>query len=323
MPDQPQSKESFFTKVYKLVTNYFSPPTQQQETQQEQEQPNKQETQQEQEQPNKQEQPKQPNEAQNQKDTLHKTFNKESDLNKHGELEEQKAKQKAKEEQQPQNNKNYSRTSTGETQQSGMSTSSKIGNAAVLGGAIASAAAIPFVGWIVALAILYSFKDKFKDDPKANKEFEEAAKSNGLKDDELQKLKNEVAQLKERELKKTTTPEDNIITDLGKYLVDKPDGIKEITNILKEKDNKEELKKFFEEKLYKDKKLTNEQKKGIEDLINSDDANKTVKEVIENIKKNQDNVNEEKKEIAIYQSATFKNTFKNTSNNIEKSQITH
>jgi hypothetical protein len=111
-----------------------------------------------------------------------------------GELEEQKAKEKAEK---AANNQNYSRTSAGETPQSGMSAGNMAGNAAVLGGAIAAAVALPFVGWIVALAILYCFKDKFKDDPKANEEFENAARSSGLKDEELNKLKKELKQYEE------------------------------------------------------------------------------------------------------------------------------
>ncbi len=102
-------------------------------------------------------------------------------------LKQNSLEQKTKEDE---NNQNYSRTSTN-TPQSGMSAENMAGNAAVLGGAIAAAAVIPFVGWIVALAILYSFKDKFKDDPKANQDFEDAARSNGLKDEQLNKLKDE------------------------------------------------------------------------------------------------------------------------------------
>ena len=195
---------------------------------------------------------------------------------------------------QQQENNNYLRTSI-KPQQSGMSAENMTGNAAVLGGAIASAAVIPFVGWIVVLAILYSFKDKFKDDPKANKEFENEAKSNGLKDDELQKLKDKAAQLKERELKKTTTHQDDIIKDLGDYIMKNPNALAEITDILEEKDKAEdkaeELKKFIKEKVYKGK-ATDEQKEDINSLLTDPNIKKQLVEVIKNIQQNQENVEE-------------------------------
>ena len=222
------------------------------------------------------------------------------------ESEEQKVKEKAEK---AANNQNYSRTSTN-TPQSGMSAENMAGNAAVLGGAIASAAVIPFVGWIVALAILYSFKDKFKDDSEENKEFEKVAKSNGLKDDELQKLKDEVAELKKRESENKTTPQDDIIKDLGKYLEKTPSGIKVIEDILKEENKEQSLKDFIKREVYDDKP-TNKQKKDINNLINSSDANKTVKEVIKNIQESQEGLNK---------NSIFKECDKNNTQTIHQRQ---
>ena len=212
------------------------------------------------------------------------------------ELEEQKAKEKAKEEE---NNKNYSRTSTGETQQSGMSTSSKIGNAAVLGGAIASAAVIPFVGWIVALAILYSFKDKFKDNPKAEedlyKDVAQGLTKNGKSEKEaeekINELKKEIESLKNKEKNKEELSSDEIITkDLGGYLNKNPSGIEKIQQIFENQDSKnkiENFQKFIKTEVYRNEP-SDKQKEAIKNL-----GENKLEEITKLLQQNQANVGDE------------------------------
>jgi hypothetical protein len=210
------------------------------------------------------------------------------------ELETQKAKE-AEEAKKEANNTNYSRTSTGETPQSGMSAEKMVGNVAVLGGAAASAALIPLVGWIVALAILYSFKDKFKDNPEANEEFKNAARSNGLSDEKFNKLQNEFAELKNRELNRTITPKDVITKDLAKYLGKNPDKLDKITSILEAKDNKEELKEFLEKEVYGND-ATDAQKAAINNLLKDpEDLEEILNKAVINIKENQEKDKDGKK----------------------------
>ncbi len=153
----------------------------------------------------------------------------------------------------------------------GMSTRNMIGNATVLGGAIASAAIIPFVGWIVALGILYSFKDKFKDDPKEQKEYEKLAKSYETK------FQEQIKNMTEEQKKQIEAVENKFKDKSPQEIQNSVDNVKQILERedLDNKQKNEEIKKQF------GFELSDEQIKAFQKM-------QQTKEAIENNKNKED-----------------------------------